>query len=260
MLFRGIAMAKKRKKDKKRKEEEEYEFKPPEFDEEEFLKKELRDTRTVLITVGYAGLFGIVAAVLSSISSQLIGIAFLLVFVGLYSLKYFYQAIKINTEEFQKKNWAGNVAWFFLTFLAVWVLTFNFPFSDHAKPEVEEIVVWVTDLSTGNVTAIEYYFDGAQGVYRWSPDDGIAISGASELSMNITARVSDNGVLSAVEISIGPTEGIYGAMEEERVSRYGYDVSEAQLAGMSELMFFIYACDEEGNDITFMPAVGIPIT
>ena len=252
-------MAKKRKKDKKHKEEE-YEFRPPEFDEEEFLKKELRDTKTVLITVCYAAAFGIVAAVLSHISSKLIGVSFLLVFVGLYSLRYFYPFVKIKTEEFQKKNWAGNVAWFFLTFLAVWVLTFNYPFSDHANPEVEDIVVWVTDLDTDSVTALEYYFNGSRGVHAWRSSTGeqVAIP-STNVSVNITARVSDNGVLSAVDISIGSTQGVYEAMEEESVSRYGYDVPEMKLEGLSELMFFIYAYDEEGNDFTFMPAVGIPI-
>ena len=252
-------MAKKRKKDKKRKEEEEYEFKPPEFDEEEFLKKELRDTKTVLLTVCYAAAFGLVAAVLSHASSKLIGVSFLLVFAGLYSLRYFYPLVKVKTEEFQKKNWAGNVAWFFLTFLAVWVLTFNYPFSDRADPEVEDIVVWVTDLDTGSVTSFEYYFNETLGVHKWSPNNAqIAVSSAN-VSVNITARVSDNGVLSAVDISIGSTQGVYVAMEEERVNRFGHELSEADLSGMDELMFFIYANDEEGNDITFMPAVGIPI-
>ncbi|UCE91121.1 MAG: hypothetical protein JSV90_06785 [Methanobacteriota archaeon] len=253
-------MAKKRKKDKKRKEEE-YEFKPPEFDEEEFLRRELRDTKTVLMTVGYAALFGIVAAVLSNLSSKLIGISFLLVFVGLYSLRYFYQFMKVKTEEFQKKNWAGNVAWFFLTFLAVWVLTFNYPFSDHANPEVEDVVVWVTDLDTGSVTAFEYYYNGTIGAYRWSPDDAKIAAAGANLTVNITARVSDNGALSSVEISVGRTEGAYETMEEERVSRYGYELTEEDLEGIEgELMFFIHAEDRKGNEITFMPVVGLPIT
>lgn len=261
MLFRGVRMAKKRKKDKKRKEDE-YEFKPPEFDEEEFLKKELRDTKTVLMTVGYSVVFGVIAAILSNLSSKLIGVSFLLVFVGIYSLRYFYPLMKVKTEDFQKKNWAGNVAWFFLTFLAVWVLTFNYPFSDHADPEVEDIVVWVTDMDTGEVNALRYYYNNTLSVHKWSSDVAqtaqIDVSSAN-LTINITAHVSDNGVLSTVDISVGPTEGIYESMDRERVNRYGLDMTEADLAGMSELMFFIYASDDKGNDITFMPLVSIPI-
>ena len=255
-------MAKKRKKEKQKKEEE-YEFKPPEFDEEEFLRKELRDTKTVLMTVGYAALFAIIAAVLSNLSSKLIGVSFLLVFIGIYSLKYFYPIMKVKTDEFQKKNWAGNVAWFFLTFLAVWVLTFNYPLSDHAAPEIEEVVVWVTDLDTGSITAYEYYFNSTLGAYRWSPDDAVIDLAGGNITVNITARVSDNGVLSTVEISIGPAVTVYETMDLERVNRYGFDLTEDRLRDLKDkdqdLMFFIHADDNKGNDFTFAPVASIPI-
>ncbi len=251
-------MAKKRKKEKRQKEEE-YEFKPPEFDEKEFLSKEIRDTKTVLMTVGYAALFGVIAAVLSNLSSKLIGVSFLLVFIGLYSLKYFYPLIKVKTEEFQKKNWAGNVAWFFLTFLAVWVLAFNYPLSDHADPDIEDIVVWVTDRDSGTVTAFEYYFDETLGKYTWSPENATITRSSGNLTINITAYVSDNGVLSTVEISVGSTAVTYEAMDRERVNRYGFELTESDLSGMTELMFFIRAADERGNESTFAPAAKIPI-
>ncbi|HIH01205.1 TPA: DUF3810 domain-containing protein, partial [Thermoplasmata archaeon] len=197
-------MAKKRKKDKAKKEEE-YEFRPPEFNEKEFIEKELRDTKTVLLTVGYAALFGIVATVIAHVSNGLIGLSFLLVFAGIYSLRYFYQLVKVKTEDFQKKNWAGNVAWFFLTFLAVWILTFNYPISDKANPKVEDVVVWIINEDTGNITAVDYLYTSTQGTYSWVPRDGGELSSLlvanSSYTVNITARVTDNGVLRVAEIS-----------------------------------------------------------
>ncbi len=256
-------MAKKRKKDKAKKEEE-YEFKPPEFDEKEFIRKELRDTRTVLITVGYAALFGSIATVLAHLSNGLIGVSFLLVFVGIYSLKYLYPFLRIKTEDFQKKNWAGNVVWFFLTFLAVWVLTFNFPISDKANPKVEDIVVWVTNEDTGNITAIDYEYVKSVDSYGWVARDGGPLPGIlvanSSFTINITARITDNGVLKAHEISVGPTEGVYEDMtkDADTVNRYDYVIGGEELSG-DYLLFFIHAKDDRGNEVTFVPVSGIPL-
>ena len=254
-------MAKKRKKQKAKKEEE-YEFTPPEFDEREFLKKEIRDTKTTLLTIGYGALFGAVAAIISMASNSLVGVSFLLVFVGIYSLKHFYAFLKIKTEEFQKKNWAGSVVWFFLTFLAVWVLAFNYPFSDHANPKVEDIVVWVTNETTGNVTAIDYVYVPSQGTYGWEPRYGsldTLIYANAGYTVNITARVTDNGVLSSAEIAVGAVAASFESMSEEGVNRYGFEVSGANLSSETGLMFFIYALDDHGNEFTFVPAQAIPV-
>ncbi len=245
-------MAKKRKKDKARKEEE-YEFTPPEFDEKEFLEKELRDTRTVLMTVGYAGAFGLLAALISNLSSKLIGVSFLLVFVGLYSLKYFYPLIKVKTEEFQKKNWAGNVAWFFLTFLAVWVLTFNYPVSDHAKPAVEDVVIWIENETTGDIEAIDYKYMESSGSYAWVPrTEGVWLEANDTYQINISAHVSDNGVLSVTKIALGAVDGTYLDMMHEGANRYGYKFPAETLTAGTTLVFYIHAADDHDNELTYL--------
>ncbi|HUW42923.1 MAG TPA: hypothetical protein VMW02_01660, partial [Thermoplasmata archaeon] len=68
-------MAKKRKKGKP--EPEDYEFRPPDFDEKEFLQKELRDTRTALLTIVYAICFGLAAGLISMMGANLAPVAFL---------------------------------------------------------------------------------------------------------------------------------------------------------------------------------------
>jgi len=250
-------MAKKRKKDKG--EEQEYEFKPPEFDEKEFLEKELRDTKTVLLTVGYAVLFGVLAGVLSIVDESLAPIGLALVLGGIYSLKYFYPLIKVDISQFQKKNWAGNVAWFFFTFLAVWVLTLNFPMSDHADPSVTNIVVWV-DNGT-NVTAIDYEYVDSAGSYMWVPrwgeTLGTIIQANASYTVNITAKVADNGVLDSALISVDG--GAFTPMSSEGDHRFGFSITGDQLTS-DGLTFTIRATDEVGHEKVFTPVSAIPVT
>lgn len=250
-------MAKKRKKDKE--EKEEYEFKPPEFDEKEFLLKELRDTKTVLLTVAYAALFGAGAGLISNLNEGLAPVGLALVLGGLISLKYFYPIVKVDVSQFAKKNWAGNAAWFFFTFLAVWVLTFNFPFADHANPSVTDITVWV---STGtNTTAIDYEYVDSVGAYvwvpRWGETVGTMIHATSAYTVNITAKVADNGQLTTVRISVNG--GDFTSMLSEGSHRFGTVLTGDQLTASEGLSFEIRAADEVGHVTVFTPASAIPV-
>lgn len=249
-------MAKKRKKEKEVKEE--YEFVPPDFDEREFLLKELKDTRTVLFTVGYAVIFGVVAGLISNFDEELALIGLALVLGGLLSLKYFYPLVKIDISGFQKKNWAGNVAWFFFTFLAMWVLTFNYPFADHANPSVEKVTVWV-DNGT-NITAIDYEYVDSLGGYAWVPRWGESVDSmifaSSSYTVNITARVTDNGELATARISVNG--GDLTHMTAEGDHRFGYALTGDQISGGS-LTFTISAWDEAGHETVFTPVGTIKV-
>jgi hypothetical protein len=255
-------MAKKRKKEKV--EKEEYEFRPPEFDEKEFLKKEISDTKTAVITIVYASALGIVAGLLTTTSGSLVGPAFLVGIAGMVALRYAYPMLKVDISQFQKRNWLGNLGMYFFTFLAVWILLLNMPFSDHASPTVDKVIVWV-DNGTA-VRGIEYEFVEAQGGYVWTvanstnPDD-VKISVSHDRTVNITAKVTDNGHLKTVRIAIGAQDSPYHDMISEGGYRYGYmmDVSGNLTAGTS-LTFYISAEDRAGNSVLFFPATAIPVT
>jgi hypothetical protein len=248
-------MAKKRKKDKE--EKQEYEFTPPEFNEREFLLKEIKDTKTVLLTVGYAALIGALAGVLSNINESLIPTGFALVIGGLFSLKYVYPLLKIDVSQFQKKNWAGNIMWFFFTFLAIWVLTFNFPIVDHADPSVTYVTIWV-DSGT-NVTAIDYEYVDSVGGYvwvpRWGEDLGTVIHASASYTINITAKVADNGNLASVRLSVSGADFV--SMASEGNHRFGYELTGDQLS--ASLTFEIRAADDAGHVKVFIPASAIPV-
>lgn len=249
-------MAKKRKKEPA--EKQEYEFRPPDFDEKEFLQKEIKDTKTAFATILLGGLFGLIAGVLSMISSSTVGVGFLLGVAGMFSLRYLYPALRIDTSAFAKKNWLGNAGTFFLTFLAIWVLLLNMPFSDHAHPTVEKVIVWVDD--GGNLTGIEYKFVSVQGVYAWVPMDSnysLDTMVRAGYTINITAKVTDNGKLDYVVIRIGSQTSPAHPMVLEGDHRYGYSMSAGD-AG-SSLMFYIEAKDKAGNEFTWYPEKAIPV-
>ncbi|MBN1677015.1 MAG: hypothetical protein JW880_00605 [Candidatus Thermoplasmatota archaeon] len=254
-------MAKKRKKTKA--EKEEYEFRPPDFDEKEFLKKEMKDTKTLIWTVLYAVLFGIIAGLLMLASEDLLGVAFMVGIAGIVSLKYFYPLIKVDITSFQKKNWLGNIATFFFTFLAIWVLLLNVPISDHAKPAVENVIIWVSDGTTAR--GMEYKHIPTQGIYGWVPLNSsdtleTMISVSAGATINITAKVTDNGNLQSVVIQVTTSgDPLTSSMLGEEEYRFGFQVNSGELSASSGLTFTITATDKSGNDLTWRPERAAPV-
>jgi len=247
-------MAKKRKKDKP--EAEDYEFRPPDFDEKEFLQKELRDTRTALVTIIYAVCIGIVAGLISMLGANLAPVAFLVGIAGMVTLKYFYTIAKVDISAFKRKNWAGNLGTYFFTFLAIWVLTLNVPFSDHAPPTVDKVIVWVDDGT--NVYGKEYNSDTHQWTALNATHDPV-VRANSSYRINITAKIADNGQLRSVEIAVGSVASGYHPLVSEGEQRYGYQVTGDSLSASEDLMFFISARDAADNSVLFNPASALPV-
>lgn len=253
-------MAKKRKKDKA--EKEEYEFRPPDFDEKEFLLKEMSDTKTMIWTVAYAVLFGVAAGALMLVSESLLGVAFMIGIAGIVSLKYFYPLLKVDTKAFQKKNWLGNIATFFFTFLAIWVLVLNVPISDHSPPAVENVIIWIDDGVT--VKGIEYKFIDSAGRYGWVPlnaSDDLAtmISVSAASTLNITAEITDNGDLASVIITVTSNQTHESQMTEEADYRFEYQVYSNDLSDSHDLMIKIIARDDAGNLNEWIPVATVPV-
>ena len=87
-------MAQKKRKEEEKKEPQ-YEFIPPDFDEKDFLEKDIRSTKITMLSFVWGLIFGIIAGLTNSIS-PLVGL--LLLFVGIYLLKFFYQLFKIKVS------------------------------------------------------------------------------------------------------------------------------------------------------------------
>jgi hypothetical protein len=145
--------------------------------------------------------------------------------------------------------------------LAVWVLLLNMPFSDHAEPTVDKAIVWIDDGST--VRGIEYKLDKDTKVYSWvatnaSDAANTTISKFGNYTINITAKVSDNGDLSSVKIAIRSPLTFFD-MTSIGDHRYNYSIKSDTLDPSSGLMFFISATDDAGNIIVFRPDIAIPV-
>ncbi|UCE37388.1 MAG: hypothetical protein JSW00_18320 [Thermoplasmata archaeon] len=150
-------MAKKRRKVKE--EEETYEFKMPEFDEEEFLRKEVRDSKILFVTFGYAVLMGVVSFGLTYAD---IALAALTGFIAIIFLRHIYPLIGIDTSLIENKQWAGNIIMYLFTWLAIWILLSNPPFSDFSSPTIEKDTIYFgsqgnwTKLNETNVDLLNY--------------------------------------------------------------------------------------------------------
>lgn len=250
-------MAKKRRKDREKEEEEEYEFRPPEFDEKEFLLKEVFDTRVAMFTVLFGIMFGVVAGIITITDSSMAGVALLVAVIGLIALKWLYPLVKIDTKKFLKRSWVGNLGTFFFTFLGIWVLLINVPFADFAHPTVTQVTVWVANPD-GNVTAIDYKFNKVLGTNAWSERFGKPIASVihQNSTLNITGKVADDDGLKSVTISVNSRPVVGMTHEAAGKNRWGYtlDASSVMSGGSGSLSFIVTASDKKDNVELFQPA------
>jgi hypothetical protein len=167
-------MAKKRKKEK----EEKYVFKLPEFDEVKFMEDEMLAAKVGVAVALFA--IPMAAGSYALTLASLPIIAFFFGMGGMFLIKPYLQFLDFDTEEWEKKTWAGHGAMYFFTWLAVWVLLVNAPFTDLVGPSIDRVKV---------------LYEGDE----WSVNDGQAV----EVTVNVTnaspilveARVGDNSAL-----------------------------------------------------------------
>jgi len=155
-------MAKRRKE---KDEEEDKPFKLPKFDEKKFVKNEKRKIKTTFI----AFLFGILIALLSFGFWVLLsgnGTRWILVLIfGIFTgswLKYIFTRLKIDLTDFEKKNWFGAYAVYFLSWFIVLILLTNPPFYDDEKPLVNLQVLPEIQEPGGDILVIAKITDNTE--------------------------------------------------------------------------------------------------
>jgi len=213
-------MAQKKKKEAEPKEE--YNFVPPDFNEREFLEKDVAVTKTVLITAVLAVLFGIIAYLTTDIA---FAIGLLLLFAGAVSLKYIIQKMPLDVSTVENKTWLGNGALFFFLALGIWVLLLNPPFGDTIDPEINDMQVW-----NGNAQLVKPYNSVPEGQ-----------------SITFNATVTDNGDLSTVHFTITGSGGGTWNMTESSDGRYEF----VHTFTDGTYNIIVSAIDDAGNEETF---------
>lgn len=125
------------------KDDNEYEFEFPQFDEEEFKEKEKRKAKTSFISFGFGIFIGIVShfAWVSIDPSLRWGITFLFAICSIGFLAKILQIFKIDISKFEKKDWLGSIAFYFFTWLAIFIISINTPFYDASPPKIESVVL-----------------------------------------------------------------------------------------------------------------------
>ncbi len=213
---------------KRRKEEKKEFFKKPEFDEVEFMQKEIANTKVAMLTI----IFSIPIAVISFLITLagLPAAGFLLGVGSIFLLKYVYEFFNVDTEEFEKKTWLGNAAMFFFTWLAIWVLILNMPFSDLTSPSIGSVEVY-----------------GCIGLEKLAKDTqnmcGIQ-SPTNTTMVSFVTKVTDNVGVQSVTLVATTPQGEYPMDKVPNSKDY---VAQLPLEEENSIVFRIVATDKNGH-------------
>lgn len=209
-------------------------FKFPEFDEVEYVKKELKETKGALTVV----LIGVIFAIFSFVFTafQQPGIGFLLGLVGMASIKYILNAVKVDTSAYKLKNWLGHIGSYFFIWLAIWILLMNAPFSDFAKPTIKDVKVYANVGGNSTLCELKFYSEGAKAVVKNS---------SAVESIMISANITDNGGLGNVRLVDKEGKEVCGYKRDG--VEYIWEIKKRFSAGEETLKLRITATDNAGN-------------
>ncbi|MFP4545526.1 MAG: hypothetical protein ACLFPN_01595 [Methanomassiliicoccales archaeon] len=223
-------MARKKRKGEK-KEEEEYEFVPPEFDEESFLRKDMKSTWALVVTVICGVAFAVLGYLIGEATEMMVG--FIALVVGMVLLRYIWRLTKIDLDNIEKKSLAGNYLLFFFLFLGIFILIMNPPFSDHTDPKVTDLEVWVDSSATGEWTKL-------------TRDNQETLVNTGD-PVNITANITDNGELDSAKIKVFPSgeSGTFVNMTHVEDNVYQYNNS----YGTADTHYYIIQAEDEAGNI-----------
>lgn len=107
---------------------DEVEFDLPDFDEETYIREEIRDARLAVLTLGFAFGWAVVTR-LTEIALENTVLAFFTVFVGFVVLRRVVMALGIDAGDLDAKKWLAIGAIYFFSWLGFWTLLLNPPFS-----------------------------------------------------------------------------------------------------------------------------------
>ncbi|MFO7793068.1 MAG: hypothetical protein R6W73_08870 [Candidatus Saliniplasma sp.] len=224
-------MAKRRKKDE---EEDGYEYEFPEFDRKEYMLDEIRKGKCVYISVALAPIFSIIALFVFNYSGHEALLGFLVGLTGIAILKTLFQMVGIEVSELGKKEWAMSVAMYLFTFLAVWVILMNPPFSDFAAPTLDEMDLEFEE--DNEIIAHEYVQENIT-------------EGAKEYNMTITATISDNVEVDHDSVRVYIDNTPYNMTREADTYQYHRSFDNTEVRDGSMALTFKME-DVNGNEAT----------
>ena len=210
-----------RRRDEKKEEEDEV-FKIPEFDEKEYIEKEIEKSKASVGILSLAVLFALISSFVFYISlswplSALVGL------LGLALFKFTYPLFKVNSSVLEKKDYAGHVFLYLFTWLAIFILLINTPFADFTSPSISDIHIEVSENGSDWIN-----YNGS-GQYNYS---------------RIVAIVTDNSGISSVEIKT-PGNSTWKEMKKDPDSTYIFNLNSQPSKGE---LYEIRAIDVHGHE------------
>lgn len=118
---------------KKKKAEEEFVFVPPEFNEKEFIEKDLQDSKIVIITTIFGIAIGALAAVATIYVSGILGF-FIIIAMGYVLFRVLFRLLKVDISGYKRKDYFYKGGTYLITAIALWILLLNPPFAFTTPP------------------------------------------------------------------------------------------------------------------------------
>lgn len=213
-----------RRRHEKEEEEEKEVFTIPEFDEKEYINKEMNKSKASIAIVFLGTIFAIISTIvflttLSWALGALIGLS------GFFFFKFFYPLFKADASALEKKDYIGHGAIYIFTWLAVFILCINMPFADLSSPSISDV-----------------HFEGyVDSQHAWLPYN--TTGNFSEY--RIVATVTDNSGIRLVEIR-EVSNNTWVSMKKISDTEYSMQLSSPP----SHTTYYIRAVDLNGHDTT----------
>ncbi|MBC7081301.1 MAG: hypothetical protein H5T44_03560 [Thermoplasmatales archaeon] len=137
------------------------EIKLTEFDEKKFKEKERKKAKIYFVSF----IFGIIMAILCTFfwinlpMNIRWPLCFLLGIASVGFLAKLFQIVKLDIKNFNKKDWISSIFYYFLTWLAFFILFINPPFYDASPPKIEIIALPELQQENGTITIFAHVTD-----------------------------------------------------------------------------------------------------
>ncbi|MDR0523391.1 MAG: hypothetical protein LBG62_03090 [Candidatus Methanoplasma sp.] len=118
----------KKKRQVKEEPPEEYEFKPSEFDEREFMLKDLYGTKVLLVVTAMAIAVGAIAAAIYNMSSGIWYAGMMISFATVILMKPVFLKLGFRVDLLDTKTMLGNYLLFLMLALGICIVGINAPF------------------------------------------------------------------------------------------------------------------------------------
>jgi hypothetical protein len=194
-------------------------FKFPEFDEKDFLREEIRDSKAIiassLVALPMAGVAAMMTASIHPTAGIVMGLA------GFGVIYFLFKFLFKDLSAFKIKHWLMSVGGYFLTFIALWILLINPPFMDLSGPVIEkpEYSTMLPDFVAVQNDLIDLPDNTVDWIIRVRVADNVGLSGSPQMAAG------------AAPVDMSPVPGEKGVYEATVTGIVGVTITATDVNG-----------------------------